>query len=110
AAVTIAALAGVAPQAEPLPVAPAPASESHVPNAMSDETPGAVPAAPASESHVPKIMSDEAPGALPVAEKTGWDAELELLQRVQAALKEDRAADALTHVDTYEQRWPQGVF
>jgi hypothetical protein len=44
------------------------------------------------------------------ADDGSWDAELTHLQRVQAALREGRAADVLAQVDEYVRRWPAGVF
>lgn len=40
----------------------------------------------------------------------GWEAELRLLQRAEAALREGRPRDALALTEEYERRWPKGEF
>ncbi len=40
----------------------------------------------------------------------GWDAELRLLQRAEAALRDDRAEEAIELAAEYRRRWPAGEF
>jgi hypothetical protein len=40
----------------------------------------------------------------------GWDAELRLLQRAEAALRDDRAEEAIELAEEYRRRWPAGEF
>ena len=40
----------------------------------------------------------------------GWEAELRLLQRAEAALREGRPLDALALAKEYRRRWPEGEF
>jgi hypothetical protein len=40
----------------------------------------------------------------------GWEAELRLLQRAEAALREGRPLDALALTKEYRRRWPDGEF
>lgn len=43
-------------------------------------------------------------------EGEGWDAELRLLQRAEAALRDGRAEEAIELAEEYRRRWPAGEF
>jgi hypothetical protein len=77
------------------------------------DRPPASRSSPASTSgHVSNDMSvSTSPPPTPADPRPdGWDAELQLLQKTQAALRAGRTAEALALVDEYERRWPKGVF
>lgn len=67
------------------------------------------PAAPERAAPEPPVLEDM---PSPPAEHGdgSWDPELVHLQRVHAALRAGRPADARALVDEYGERWPDGVF
>lgn len=66
------------------------------------------PAAPERAAPEPPVLEDRSSPAAPG--DGSWDPELAHLQRVQAALRDGRPADARALVDEYGERWPDGVF
>ncbi|MDC0668513.1 hypothetical protein [Nannocystis radixulma] len=80
------------------------------PSAAPDHPPAATSQPVAPSVHVSNDMSVPPYSPSVDDQRDGWDAELQVLQKTQAALRAGRTAEALALVAEYERRWPSGVF